>query len=112
VEQARQEDALREADRVDPDVNHRADDYSPTTPSTGTPVAEPGTTSTTSTGTGTGTTGTGTTGTGTTGTGTTGTGTGATSTGSTGTTNPDGTTTDPAVNPGTHRADGPGNTPA
>ena len=44
VEQARHEDVLREADRVDPDVNHRSADYAPTTPAMGTPAAEPGTT--------------------------------------------------------------------
>ena len=37
VEQARHEDVLREADRVDPDVNHRSDDYTPTTPVDGHP---------------------------------------------------------------------------
>jgi FtsZ-interacting cell division protein ZipA len=41
VDQARQEDALREADRLDPDVDHRADDYRPTTPSMGSPVVDP-----------------------------------------------------------------------
>ena len=44
MEQARQEDALREADRVDPDVNHRADDYAPPTPSMGTSSTGSGTT--------------------------------------------------------------------
>lgn len=32
MDQAHQEHTLREADRIDPDVNHRADGYSPTTP--------------------------------------------------------------------------------
>jgi outer membrane murein-binding lipoprotein Lpp len=41
VDQARQEDALREADRIDPDVDHRADGYAPTTPSMGNPVVDP-----------------------------------------------------------------------
>ena len=40
VEQARQEDLLREADRVDPDVNPRSDDYDPSQPVAG-PVAPP-----------------------------------------------------------------------
>lgn len=38
VEDARREDKLREADRLDPDVDHRSDDYAPGT--TGAPVAE------------------------------------------------------------------------
>ena len=29
MEEARHEDHLREADRIDPDVDHRADDYTP-----------------------------------------------------------------------------------
>lgn len=37
VEEARREDQLREADRLDPDVDHRADDYAPGTDA---PVAE------------------------------------------------------------------------
>ncbi|MCW2843963.1 MAG: hypothetical protein JWN22_1879 [Nocardioides sp.] len=41
VDQARQEDALREADRIDPDVDHRSDTYTPTTPSMGSPVVDP-----------------------------------------------------------------------
>jgi FtsZ-interacting cell division protein ZipA len=40
VEQARQEDQLRQADRVDPDVNPKADDYDPSQPAAG-PVAPP-----------------------------------------------------------------------
>ncbi len=32
LEQATWEDALREADAIDPDVDHRADDYRPETP--------------------------------------------------------------------------------
>ncbi len=40
VEQARQEDQLREADRVDPDVNPKSDDYDPSQPAAG-PVAPP-----------------------------------------------------------------------
>jgi FtsZ-interacting cell division protein ZipA len=40
VEQARQEDHLREADRVDPDVNPKADDYDPSQPAAG-PTAPP-----------------------------------------------------------------------
>lgn len=40
VEQARQEDHLREADRVDPDVNPKADDYDPSRPAAG-PTAPP-----------------------------------------------------------------------
>jgi type II secretory pathway pseudopilin PulG len=53
VEQARQEDALREADRVDPDVDHTASDYTPSTPPMGTATTEPGTTDTTDRPTGT-----------------------------------------------------------
>ena len=34
---AQHEDRLREADRLDPDVDHRSDDYSPTTPGTDRP---------------------------------------------------------------------------
>jgi hypothetical protein len=45
-EQARHEDRVREADRLDPDVDHRADDYRPGTAST------PGTTTPTTTSTG------------------------------------------------------------
>jgi FtsZ-interacting cell division protein ZipA len=43
VEEARQEDKLREADRVDPDVDHRADGYQPTPPgpAAGTHRADP-----------------------------------------------------------------------
>lgn len=37
--EAQQEDLLRKADEVDPAVDHRADDYSPTTP-TGTTAAQ------------------------------------------------------------------------
>jgi FtsZ-interacting cell division protein ZipA len=33
-DEARREDLLREADRVDPSVDHRADDYRPTPPAT------------------------------------------------------------------------------
>lgn len=42
-QEARREDTLREADRLDPDVDHRADDYTPgTTGTTGAPpVADP-----------------------------------------------------------------------
>lgn len=32
MDQARLEDQMRTADRIDPDVNHRASDYTPTTP--------------------------------------------------------------------------------
>lgn len=32
LDEARQEDAVREADRVDPDVDHRSGDYEPGTP--------------------------------------------------------------------------------
>jgi FtsZ-interacting cell division protein ZipA len=46
VEEARVEDQVRAADRVDPDVDTRSDDYRPTTPATGTTAG-----STTSTGT-------------------------------------------------------------
>jgi FtsZ-interacting cell division protein ZipA len=46
VEEARVEDQVRAADRVDPDVDTRSDDYRPTTPATGTTTG-----STTSTGT-------------------------------------------------------------
>ena len=99
--QARHEDVLREADRVDPDVNHRSGDYTPTTPATpamGTPAAEPGTTGTT-----------GTTGSGTPGYDETSTAHGTTT---------EGTTTEGGVVNGTegtrgsHRADGSGTTPA
>jgi len=38
VEDARREDQLREADRIDPDVDQRSDDYAPGT--AGAPVAE------------------------------------------------------------------------
>lgn len=34
-DEASQEDLLREADRVDPSVNHRSDDYRPTPPASG-----------------------------------------------------------------------------
>jgi FtsZ-interacting cell division protein ZipA len=40
VEQARQEDQLRQADQVDPDVKTRTDDYEPTSPAAG-PTAPP-----------------------------------------------------------------------
>ncbi|WP_121254396.1 hypothetical protein [Nocardioides ferulae] len=39
VEEARQEDAIREADRLDPHVDHRADDYQPG--ATGAPTDTP-----------------------------------------------------------------------
>lgn len=42
VEQAKYEDRLREADRLDPEVDHRADDYRPGETSPGGPTAEPG----------------------------------------------------------------------
>ena len=32
VEEAEHEDRIREADRIDPQVDHKADDYSPRTP--------------------------------------------------------------------------------
>lgn len=32
MDQARHEDTLREADRIDPDVDHTAEDYTPTSP--------------------------------------------------------------------------------
>lgn len=47
VAEARVEDRVREADRIDPDVDHRSGDYTPQAPSTGThptqhdTVAEP-----------------------------------------------------------------------
>jgi hypothetical protein len=90
VEQARQEEVLREADRVDPDVNHRADDYSPNPPPMATRPTE---------------------------TGTTGTGYDETSTTRSSTTEgttTEGTTTEgtDGTNRGSHRADGPGTTPA
>ena len=44
VEEARQEDRLREADRIDPDVDTRADDYDP---SPGPPERRPATSRTT-----------------------------------------------------------------
>ena len=40
VEEARQEDQLRRADRIDPDVKHRSGDYEPTPPAAG-PAAPP-----------------------------------------------------------------------
>lgn len=40
-DEAHQENLLREADRVDPAVDHRADDYRPTAPSTGGAHAAP-----------------------------------------------------------------------
>ena len=39
VEQARHEDVVREADRIDPDVDHRSDGYTPTTGSPTAPTA-------------------------------------------------------------------------
>ena len=36
VAEARVEDRVREADRIDPDVNHRSGDYTPQAPGTGT----------------------------------------------------------------------------
>ena len=50
-EHARVEDQVREADRVDPDVDHRADDYHPGTTTTGTTGATTATGTTGNTGT-------------------------------------------------------------
>lgn len=40
-EQARYEDQVREADRLDPDVDHRSPDYRPDAPATGTDTTDP-----------------------------------------------------------------------
>lgn len=39
-ERARQEDQVREADRLDPDVDHRSPDYRPDAPTTGTDTTD------------------------------------------------------------------------